>query len=193
MTMVLAAARRWLTPYWPRARGAEASPDRIAVDAFNRAVALAAVGARVAAIEAYEQVIAIGDGELRAQAAFNIAALQSDDPRAASGAYLDAIGTGHPDVAPKAAFNLGSLLAANGDLTGARLMLELALDFGHDDVSARAALKLQSLAAERSHDRARGVSHAATRRMTGRPTPAHCRRSLPHRTVRGDRRLRGDH
>jgi tetratricopeptide (TPR) repeat protein len=195
MAAVLTAARRWLGPGRSGARRADASPSRIAVEAFNRAVALTAVGASVAAIEAYEQAIATGDGELRARAAFNIAALQLDDPRAAGGAYLQAIDTGHPDVAPKAAFNLGSLLAAGGDLAGARMMLELALDFGHQDVSARAALKLQLLAAEHPlDDGVPGTSRQPAARRTAEPPRSAQRcRSLPHRDAAGARRLRGSH
>jgi tetratricopeptide (TPR) repeat protein len=125
----------------PRAAGA-------ALDAFNRGVVLGAMGERDAAATAYETSIAVDDRDIAARAAFNLAALWSDDPEAATSAYLAAIATDHPDVAPKAAFNLGSLLAARGDLAGATGMLRRAVRSGHEDVSARAALKLEILRAE---------------------------------------------
>ncbi len=130
----------------PRATGA-------ALDAFNRGVVLGAMGERDAAVTAYETSIAVGDRDIGARAAFNLAALWSDNPEAATSAYLSAIATEHPDVAPKAAFNLGSLLAARGDLAGATGMLRRAVRSGHEDVSARAALKLETLRAEALLDR----------------------------------------
>jgi tetratricopeptide (TPR) repeat protein len=124
-----------------------------ALDAFNRGVVLGAMGERDAAVVAYEASIAVGDRDIAARAAFNLAALWPDDPEAATSAYLSAIATEHPDVAPKAAFNLGSLLAARGDLAGAAGMLRCAVRSGHEDVSARAVLKLETLRAEALIDR----------------------------------------
>lgn len=176
-----------------------ASPtDRRAFDVFNDGVMLAATGDRDAAIVAYQAVIATGDCELAARAAFNIAALRCEDLQAARTAYLAAIEAGHPDVAPKAAFNLGSLLAADGDLAGARVMLEQAVGFGHEDVSARAAVMLQMLAAVLSldstgSDRGGAARGAGAPRVTSGRPPEHRRRARSHRNAFRDKRLRGCH
>jgi tetratricopeptide (TPR) repeat protein len=157
-------------------------PKDVALDAFNRGVALSAMGERDAAVAAYETSMASCDRDIAARAAFNLGALCPDDLEVAISAYLSAIATEHPDVAPKAAFNLGSLLAARGDLEGATGMLRRALHSGDEDVSARSALKLESLRAGALIDRwmpsrapARpsgpkaALGSASSRRRRGRP------------------------
>jgi tetratricopeptide (TPR) repeat protein len=147
VVVVARCLARWLLRRAGQRR-AQQSDDVRALEAFNRGVRLGATGDRHGAISAYQASIAIGDDGAAALAAFNLAALWSDDLKAMTSAYLAAIDTEHPDVAPKAAYNLGSVLAADGDLDAATMMLQRALRYGHDDVSARAALKLENLRAE---------------------------------------------
>jgi len=173
--------------------------DADAFEAFNRGVRLTVLGDRDGAVAAYRTAIAIGDGDgdAVAHAAFNLATLLPHDLEAAIGAYLSAIDTAHPDVAPKAAYNLGSLLAADGDLSGATAMLHQALRYGHEDVSARATLRLESLRAEALIDRLASISTITGGRSDSRIAPrpaASRRRSAPaHRRADRLRRLRGSH
>ena len=154
------------------------------------------MGDRDAAVIAYRASIAVGEGGVAAQAAFNLAGLWPDDLGAATNAYLAALDTEHPEVAPKAAYNLGFLLAADGDLAGATAMLQRALRFGHEDVSARAALKLESLRAEAFIGRLASKSSGTVRRTASRVAPRSApsrRRSQPARSHVDRSRLRGSH
>jgi cellulose synthase operon protein C len=77
------------------------------------------------------------------------AAITRGERRAAETAWRQVVASGHPNFAPRAAFNLGHLLgtliAEQGDVEGARAAFQEAIDSGHADATTRAQKALREL------------------------------------------------
>jgi tetratricopeptide (TPR) repeat protein len=109
------------------------------------------------AVEAYQQVIALGHPEAPPRAAFNLGMLfeeRGEYDRAVE-AYRRAIASGHIEWAPKAAFNLGLLLDKQGEYDLAEKAYQQAIESKHAEWAPKAAFNLGMLFEEREeYDRA---------------------------------------
>ncbi|MFL5354370.1 tetratricopeptide repeat protein, partial [Archangium sp.] len=81
-----------------------------------------------------------------------IAAYGRHEPEVAKHAFMKALASSHVDAAPMAAFNLGTLLAEQRDVAGARAAFQRAIDSGHSEVGLRAQELLRELSTREEAD-----------------------------------------
>jgi tetratricopeptide (TPR) repeat protein len=96
------------------------------------------------AVEAYQQVIALGHPEAATRAAFNLGILfeERGEYELAEEAYQQAIDSEHSEWAPKAAFNLAMLFEERGEYELAEEAYQQAIDSEHSDAASKARLNL---------------------------------------------------
>ncbi len=116
---------------------------------LDRAIQMEERGDLQGARSAYQQAAALGSGTqiaARAELLVGNVHILLGEPQAGFQALRRAYQSGDPDIAPKATYALGMFYEHSGDMTGARLAYEAALESGDSMVAPLAAAKLRALA-----------------------------------------------